>query len=77
MYQTICYNIQVRGHLDQRWVDWFDGFEISYSNGGTILTGTVPDQAALHGVLSKIGELGLVIIHVIRLTSGGGDNEVA
>jgi hypothetical protein len=58
------YRIRVRGHLDKRWADWFDGFEIAYRDEYTILTGSVPDQAALHGVLAKIRDLGLTILLV-------------
>ena len=65
------YKIQVRGHLDSRWSDWFGGFEIMSCSEGTILTGSVPDQAALHGVLSKIVELGLTIIYVKHLNHNG------
>ena len=58
---TDIYQIRVRGHLDQRWSDWFDGFTLEYNYGNTILTGSVADQAVLHGVLSKIRDLGLPI----------------
>jgi hypothetical protein len=53
------YRIRVNGQLDQHWADWFDGFTLEYINGDTVLTGLVADQAALHGVLSKIRDLGL------------------
>ena len=64
---SAIYKIQVQGHLDSRWSDWFGGFEIMACSEDTILTGSVPDQAALHGVLSKIAELGLIIIYVKHL----------
>lgn len=60
------YQIRVRGHLDQRWADWFAGFKMEYLDKQTILTGTVADQAALHGVLAKIRDLGLAIELVQR-----------
>ena len=66
------YQIKVQGHLDRRWSDWFGGFEITYHGGNTILTGTVADQAALHGALAKIRDLGLSIYLVERL-DGEGD----
>ena len=58
------YRIRVRGQLAQKWVDWFDGFEIQYFGEYTVLAGRVSDQAALHGVLAKIRDLGLMIIFV-------------
>jgi hypothetical protein len=58
------YRIRVRGQLDRRWSDWFDGFEIQYIGEDTVLAGCVSDQAALHGVLAKIRDLGLMIILV-------------
>jgi hypothetical protein len=61
-----AYRIQVKGSLDLKWEDWFDGFQITYTNGDTQLTGSVPDQAALHGILGKINGLGLILISVIR-----------
>lgn len=72
---SAIYKIQVRGHLDLRWSDWFGGFEIMTCSEDTILTGSVPDQAALHGVLSKIVELGLTIICVEHLNHKGDNHE--
>lgn len=51
-----------------KWMDWFGGFEITYTNGDTLLQGIVPDQAALHGILSKINDLGLLLLSVDRLS---------
>jgi hypothetical protein len=62
------YHILVKGRLDLKWMDWLGGFEITYTNGNTVLQGTVPDQAALHGILAKINDLGLLLISVERLT---------
>jgi hypothetical protein len=62
------YKIRVRGHLDQRWSDWFNGFEMVCRDMDTILTGPVADQAALHGVLAKIRDLGLCILLVENIT---------
>ena len=64
--QENYYRIRVRGQLDQRWVDWFDGFEMQYIDEDTVLAGCVSDQAALHGVLAKIRDLGLTILLVER-----------
>ena len=59
------YEIRLKGHLDDRWTDWFEGLTISHeSDGTTILAGLLADQAALHGVLSGIRDLGVAIIEV-------------
>lgn len=59
------YRIQVKGDLDRKWSDWFDGFAItSQPDDTTLLVGTVRDQAALHGVLTKIRDLGLPLLTV-------------
>lgn len=59
------YAIRVKGHLDQRWADWFDGLSFTRDNDGTtLLVGQLADQAALHGVLTRIRDLGLPIISV-------------
>lgn len=61
------YHIRVQGTLDQKWADWFDGFVIvSRDNGQTLLTGPVGDQAALHGVLAKIRDLGLPLLFAVQ-----------
>jgi hypothetical protein len=60
------YRIRIQGALDQSWSDWFDGFTISRQNGETLLVGQVLDQAALHGILAKINDLGLSIVSVER-----------
>jgi hypothetical protein len=60
-----AYRIIVRGHLDSKWVDWFDGFEIiPQADNVTLLQGLVNDQAALHGLLAKIRDLGLFLLSV-------------
>ena len=61
------YHIRVKGILDEKWSDWFDGFTIEYAAGDTILTGPVADQAALHGLLAKIRDLGLPLLSVQRV----------
>jgi len=61
------YHIRVKGNLDQRWSDWFDGFGITPQAGDeTLLSGPVADQAALHGLLNKIRDLGLPLLLVKR-----------
>ena len=62
------YEIRVRGVLDKKWSDWFDGFTIMpQANDETLLTGPVADQAALHGLLNKIRDLGLPLLSVKRV----------
>jgi hypothetical protein len=62
------YQIIVSGHLDFKWKDWFDGFDISHqANNETLMVGAVADQAALHGLLAKIRDLGLSLSSVTRL----------
>ena len=59
------YRIRVKGGLDQKWSDWFDGLTIIPQPGGeTILAGRVRDQAALHGLLNKVRDLGLPLLSV-------------
>lgn len=54
------YQIRLEGHLGRQWTDWFDGLTITLEdNGDTVLTGSVVDQAALHGLLKKVRDLGL------------------
>jgi len=62
------YQIRVKGDLDPIWSDWFDGLSIApETNDETVLTGPIADQAALHGVLNKIRDLGLPLLAVRRL----------
>jgi hypothetical protein len=59
------YKIWVKGHLDERWSDWFDGLEITnLENGETMLSGDIVDQAALHGVLARVRDLNLALVAV-------------
>lgn len=62
------YEIRVEGVLDQRWSDWFDGLQTTTEPGGiTLIAGVVPDQAALHGLLARVRDLGLPLISVQRI----------
>lgn len=59
------YEIKVKGHLDERWSDWFSGLKLTHlNNDETLLCGCLPDQAALHGLLERIRDLNLTLISV-------------
>lgn len=63
----VVYQIRVKGHLDERWSDWFDDLTITPEQGGeTTLVGPIADQPALHGILAKIRDLGLILLSVHR-----------
>jgi hypothetical protein len=62
------YEIRVKGHLNEKWAAWFEGMTITLvDNGDTLLTGPVVDQAALHGVLKKVRDLGLPLISINQI----------
>jgi hypothetical protein len=66
-----CYEIRLKGHLDNRWVEWFEGLAITLEDdGNTLLSGTVGDQAALHGLLKKVRDLGMPLVSVSPLEPG-------
>lgn len=63
--QPTIYEIRIKGHLGRQWSGWFEGLAITLdANGETLLTGAVADQAALHGLLKKVRNLGLPLISV-------------
>ena len=67
-HQSGHYEFRFKGHLADRWAYWFDGLTITLEdNGDTLITGPVVDQAALHGLLKKIRDLGMPLISVIRV----------
>ncbi len=69
--QPQIYQIRLEGHLDSQWTDWFDGLTITLEdNGNTILSGPVVDQAALHGLLKKVRDLGMPLISVCPVQPG-------
>lgn len=71
--QPRVYQIRLQGHLGQQWADWFEGLTLTLeANGETLLTGPVADQAALHGLLKKVRDLGLPLVEVIQVKPGTG-----
>ena len=72
--QPLVYQIRIEGHLGQQWIDWFDGLSITLEeDGDTLLTGPVIDQAALHGLLKKVRDLGMPLVSVCPLEHGQVD----
>jgi hypothetical protein len=70
------YEIRVKGHLDGHWSEWFDGLTIAnVENGEAILSGEIADQAALHGLLNKVRDLGLPLV-AVRGTGQIGQDSV-
>ena len=68
------YEIRLKGHLDARWADRFEGLSFTHeSDGTTILSGPVVDQAALHGLLRKVRDLGMPLLSVSRVDAGHAD----
>ena len=73
-YEPGLYEIRIKGHLDDRWAVWFEGLTLTREdNGDTLLTGPVVDQAALHGLLRKVRDLGMPLISVGRVEPGQAD----
>ncbi len=72
--QPVIYQIRIKGHLGSQWTDWFEGMTIKLEeDGNTLLTGPVVDQAALHGLLKKVRDLGLPLVSVSPLEHGQAD----
>ena len=69
--QPVVYQIRIKGHLGREWTDWFEGLTITLEdNGDTLLTGSVIDQPALHGLLKKVRDLGLPLVSVSPVEPG-------
>jgi hypothetical protein len=70
----VVYQIRIKGHLDREWTDWFEGLTITLEeDGDTLLTGPVIDQAALHGLLKKVRDLGMPLVSVSPVEPGQSD----
>jgi hypothetical protein len=64
--QPMVYQIRIKGHLGREWTDWFGGLTVTLEDSGdTLLTGPVIDQAALHGLLRKVRDLGMPLLSVV------------
>jgi hypothetical protein len=69
--QPMVYQIRIKGHLGSQWTDWFEGLTITLEeDGNTLLTGPVVDQAALHGLLKKVRDLGMPLVSVSPVEPG-------
>ena len=72
--QPMVYQIRIKGHLGRQWTDWFEGLTITLEeDGDTLLSGPVIDQAALHGLLKKVRDLGMPLLSVNRVEPGQAD----
>lgn len=72
--EPAVYQIRIKGHLDPQWADWFDELTITLEDDAeTLLTGPVVDQAALHGLLKKLRNLGIPLLSVNRIEPGQRD----
>ena len=70
----MIYQIRIKGLLDRQWTDWFDGMTISPTeDGDTLLTGPIEDQAALHGLLRKVRDLGMPLLSVTCVENSKGN----
>jgi hypothetical protein len=76
MDSPTLYQIRVKGHLDETLGSWFEGFTIAnQEDGDALLTGPIQDQAALHGILNRISNLGLVLLSVNTVSEEAQDNK--
>lgn len=72
--QPMVYQIRLKGHLSRQRMDWFEGLIVTLEeDGNTLMTGTMIDQAALHGILKKIRDLGMPLLSVISVDPASQD----
>jgi hypothetical protein len=72
--QLVIYQIRLKGHLGSQWEDWFEGLTITLEdNGDTLITGPMIDQAALHGLLKKVRDLGMPLVSVSPVEHSQGE----
>ena len=72
--QPMVYQIRLKGHLGRQRMDWFEGLIITLEdNGDTLMTGTMIDQAALHGILKKVRDLGMPLLSLISVDPSPND----
>jgi hypothetical protein len=75
--QPMVYQIRIKGHLGRQWADWFEGLDITLEdNGDTLLTGPVVDQAALHGLLKKVRDVGMPLVSVSPMKPGQTEESI-
>jgi hypothetical protein len=71
MNETETYEIRIQGRLEERWSAWFDGMDVvTDPDGSTVIRGRVADQAALHGLIQKVRDLGLPLLSVTHAQTG-------
>jgi len=72
--KSMVYQIRIKGHLGHQWTAWFEGLTITLEeDGNTLLTGPVVDQAALHGLLKRVRDLGMSLVSVSSVQPDGSD----
>ena len=73
----MIYQVRVKGHLGPEWGDWFEGFAFALQeDGDSLLSGPIVDQAALHGLLRKVRDLGMPLVSVSCVEPGRADTSV-
>jgi len=74
--QQMIYQFKLKGHLGQQWMNWFEGLTVTLEeDGNTLLSGTVVDQSALHGILKKIRDLGMPLLSMNLIDSNPADKK--